>query len=267
MAKITAEVEVWTPQKAQAILDLLNEHQRKKSRIKVNEYAAAYRSGTFRETGQPVIVDTNGHLQDGQHRLQALVDAGVTRNFLTVRGANPDDFAVIDRGLSRKASQFLGAYGTTKVSAWKRVRAMMGTSSTGRGVAIDKTTDQALIINDITDNWNEVFDKYRTQVESTHRASAVPAAPLLAVAAVADLYGHHQDMIDSFLEGIKTGVGLGTHDPRRLIMQAWRGGNRNLTVDEHKALVYVVKAWNAYAEGRTMKQLKYNNGDIIPVVL
>lgn len=262
---ITPKWETWTPNKAQKVLNTLNDKNRKVSPSKVNTYTLAMKAGEWRETLVPLIFDRNGELQDGQHRLRAIVTSECTIRFLTARGADPEDFAVIDRGLPRRAAQFLGPNGDKKVAAWKKVRGLTGTATPGSGM-IEKSSDILLTLKD-EQKWDAIFEKYMSEVHATSRRSKVPMTPLLAVVALAHKNGTNQHKIGGFLEGIRTGVGLAANDPRLLIMNQWRGSNRSLTVDESRALMYVVKAWNAYAKGKTMKQLKYSKGELFPKVL
>lgn len=61
--------------------------------------------------GQPIIFSSTGHLMDGQHRLQAIVNTGRTVKSLVVWGIEPAAFATMDVGRKRSASQVLSMEG------------------------------------------------------------------------------------------------------------------------------------------------------------
>ena len=73
----------------------------------VNVYASDMRNGRWLFTPEPILVDKNGGVLDGQHRLQAIVDTGIARPFLVVSNVDPDLIAVIGIGKSRTAADIL----------------------------------------------------------------------------------------------------------------------------------------------------------------
>lgn len=55
----------------------------------------------WRPTGEPIIFDKDGMLQDGQHRLKAIMHSGTTQEFFVITGAEPEAFDVMDTGAKR----------------------------------------------------------------------------------------------------------------------------------------------------------------------
>jgi hypothetical protein len=75
----------------------------------VRRYKADMDDHRWPLTGEPIIFDSEGNLQDGQHRLAALAEAHVKHvGFTVVRGAAPDTFIVLDNGAVRKVSDTTG---------------------------------------------------------------------------------------------------------------------------------------------------------------
>ena len=58
-------------------------------------------------TGETIIVAKDGHLNDGQHRLQAIVDSGMSYPFLVVFGVERRTRVNLDLGRGRKAADFI----------------------------------------------------------------------------------------------------------------------------------------------------------------
>lgn len=78
----------------------------------VARLASAIRNGKWKLTGDPVRFSDTGKLIDGQHRLQAIVDAEMTVQCVVMHGLNDDIFDVIDSGSPRsKADAVFIQYG------------------------------------------------------------------------------------------------------------------------------------------------------------
>jgi len=67
-----------TPEIASGILARQHPHQRKPRASHVQKIANAMRAGRYMWTGDPIKLDRQGRVIDGQHRLHAIVSSGVT---------------------------------------------------------------------------------------------------------------------------------------------------------------------------------------------
>lgn len=89
------------PDQAKALLEKLHPMQRSVTRRAVAEYAETMKAGLWTLSPHGIVIDSDGRLVDGQHRMMAVVKSGVTCEFdvcylpagASVRG--------IDRGRSR----------------------------------------------------------------------------------------------------------------------------------------------------------------------
>lgn len=109
---------------ALAILGLVHDGDKRQRSLRqshVNWLASQMSAGKWRLNGEPIIIGSDGYPLDGQHRLWAVVESGVTVTFLVVRGVDPATFATIDTGVARTCSDVLGMRGekyvTTKAAA------------------------------------------------------------------------------------------------------------------------------------------------------
>lgn len=105
-AKVEARVEAVTPLVAQAWLGKNDKNRNLRERV-VAAYARDMKNGAWRLTGEAVKFSETGRLLDGQHRLLAVVQAGVDVNMLVVRGLPDDTQTVMDSGARRTASDAL----------------------------------------------------------------------------------------------------------------------------------------------------------------
>lgn len=268
---LTTKVEMWTPKKAQTALETSAEsggYQRKISPHSANKYAKDMREGNFRLTAEPIIIDSEGTIQNGQHRLLAVVLSGESMKFNTTRNADPSDFLVIDRGLPRRAGQFIPKDGDAKIAVVRNARALVGDSTAGGGRSYDTTTDQALLLRDYEERWGDVIEKFWPDIKKARYSGRVPTGPVGAVVATALLYGKNGEKVPEFLEAFQTLIWDGPKDPRLKLFRAWQAGGVHLTKDWNKALAYVAKTWNAFVKGEDLGHLRFNGKtDSIPKVL
>lgn len=78
----------------------------------VREYETKMRNKHFAVNGDPIRFDWFGSLQDGQHRLHAVVNTGITLHDQTFRtGLDPKVFSTIDTGMLKKDKDIFAAMG------------------------------------------------------------------------------------------------------------------------------------------------------------
>ena len=90
-----------TPELAQKWLLETNNFNRPINQAAVDMYVRQIKSGLWRRTHQGVAFDTNGTLIDGQHRLMAIVKAGVTVAVLIFVNESIENYEYIDCGRNR----------------------------------------------------------------------------------------------------------------------------------------------------------------------
>ncbi len=112
----TSQVINITPELANSLLQR-NEMNRNLKVHQVAAYAAQMRQGNFKSmNGQTISIAgslTTGKLIDGQHRLNAIIDAGVTLPFLVVTGLSNDVIPTIDTGAKRTVGDLFDMNGVT----------------------------------------------------------------------------------------------------------------------------------------------------------
>lgn len=80
-----AEWILVTPQVASELL-ATQVKNRPISHQTVKRYADDMKNGNWKQCGDTICVDKDGHLTDGQHRLSAVIESGITIRVLLVRG-------------------------------------------------------------------------------------------------------------------------------------------------------------------------------------
>jgi hypothetical protein len=110
-AAVTSTVEVVTPELARFWLEHHNKINRPVRSKKVAEYGRQMVEKEFLTTGEPIIFDWDEQMVNGQHRLLALVETGLTLTFVVVRGVDPAVRDVVDTGIKRTLGDTLKLHG------------------------------------------------------------------------------------------------------------------------------------------------------------
>jgi hypothetical protein len=85
-------------------------------RARVERLAHDIETGAWQITHQPIAVTDTGAVLDGQHRLLAVIMAGVDVDMLVMRGADPETFKVVDTGAVRTTGDSLKIAGYNNVN-------------------------------------------------------------------------------------------------------------------------------------------------------
>lgn len=252
----TPEMRLMTvsPDLALFWLENTNTRNRPLSKARVDLYARNMSAGLWRHpTGEAIIFDVNGTLQDGQHRLAAQVQSNASIDYWVMENASPDDFAVIDQGRSRTAGQ---------------VVAMRGLKNHGEVAAIARAT--LSLIDHHTKTWNgsqvgntQTVAFVESHAETLLRTSAEAIAAknacrmhVTAYGAVGTYVALHSvgieqwnDFHQSVLSGELLTEGMPVHTLRKWAINRQMHGSSS-KVNLQTACVYIIKAWNHFV-GRT----------------
>lgn len=107
MSNPTPKWESITPKEAETMLrkNIVNRPVREQ---KVKQYMRDMLNGRWNEeSGETIIIDKEGNLVDGQHRLTAVLKSGKTLKWLVVRGVEPKVQRTINTGAPRSVSDQL----------------------------------------------------------------------------------------------------------------------------------------------------------------
>lgn len=106
-----------SPPLARRLIELNSENNRNLLVRTKERYARDMRNGKWREkTGQVITIDTNGRIINGQHRLHAIVESGVTLRFDLCFGVEPQDIVVIDALKARDTNAIIRVAGGRDLS-------------------------------------------------------------------------------------------------------------------------------------------------------
>ncbi len=203
-AILTTQVINVTPMMAQNWLSQ-NPNNRSISVGRVTEYARDMEKGDWELNGEPIVIDRNGALKDGQHRLAAVVKSGRTIPMLVVFGV-ADDVMIFDRGRSRTATDIL------RIAGYDRERA--NTSSVGcakldmmirDGNKYTSDIDVARWINVHSDSL-AVASRVCAVAKRTNGRVNTKFSPLMLAVVYAFESGVDESDLAHFTEAVRTGI-------------------------------------------------------------
>ena len=238
--------------------------QRKLKPGVVSGYARAMRSGTWGLTHQGIAIDDNGFLVDGQHRLEAIVESGVTITLLVTTGvpSNGDGTSngvsvidMIDRGSPRSVGDQLyirhGVKDANNVAAIVR-QVLMLCAETVK-IPIGKM-DVGMSLR--------VLDLYGDEISESlgfrGKISGLRGSPLFGAIAFA-MKGGDKQIVREFAKSVKTGEGLYHGDPALTLRNYLQSHTKDLGggTGSHRICTRATLTACMHAElGNTLKQVK-----------
>lgn len=116
MTPLECTVVDLTPEKAHELLQA-NVCNRPLRRLYVEKLAEAMRNDEWRMNAEPIQIANDGTLLNGQHRLSAIVESGVTIPALVVTGLPTEALRNLDTGIRRNLSDVLALKGELDTTA------------------------------------------------------------------------------------------------------------------------------------------------------
>lgn len=247
-----------TPEMA-AILLRRNEHNRSLVASGVREWCEALRRGEWAVNGEAIIISDAGELNDGQHRLTAVIETGIPMQTLIVFGVSRDSRLSIDLGKKRTAAHVLGMDGISNgamlAAAMKviiNLRSNGGTLDAHRSVAMIKT--------ELADH-----PDLRLSLGATVKAgNQFKQSGALMVALHYSMAKRSREQADQFFDLLATGLGISSekHPVARLRKRFTDELRNKRKLPRLEVAALTIKCWNAFRDGKDMGTLSWrSNGD------
>lgn len=251
---ITAQIEMIGPLEAMQMLAASEVENRNLRRRAVVGYADEMRSGKWLVTGETIKIDREGGLIDGQHRLNAIIEANVTLPILVVRGLDRSVIRVIDTAIRRSAADSLRFAGfqhpnMEAVASVARLAVARATGGLERYGKVQTQISHLAIIEWVTDH-PDATESVKFGYANFRKLGIVPS-PLA--------YAHWRlSQIDdvetaSFFEGLTMLSTEGAQDPRYVLFRAF--ANEAHRTNPGVIIGRTFTAWNAWRDRQTIKTL------------
>lgn len=216
------------------------------------------------EIGDPIRFAKDGTLLDGQNRLMAVVESGVTIPFYVIRDLPNESQNVMDGHAPRKLADVLKLNGeehAAQLAASLRLAYEWTQGSTGRmtkGIK-DTSTSQLLRFLDEHPELREyATQKQRSVADACHLPASIVGVLWWGFAHI------DEEDADYFFERLASDEdhhkGQPIHELRRTLQATITDKSRRGGRDRVWLMAVTVKAWNAYRDGETVGLYRWKPG-------
>jgi len=258
--KPISQIVSLTPEMAELLLNR-NPHNRKINHNLVERYAYDIIGGRWAFNGEPIIVSDTGELNDGQHRCNAVIEAGKPIDVVMIVGVSRDTRTTLDQGRARTAGDYLAMEGHTITNT---LAAAAGYAWQNRNYGrLDPKANRATKSEII-----QFVDAHPALVRSVGLFEAKKARYLGGYAVFAFCHfaigqvGRRDD-VDSFFFSMVEGANLPKGDP------ALYARNRLTlltgTRDQNAKAEIIFRAWNAFRRGEAVTRFHLSDG-LLPIL-
>lgn len=239
----------------------LNADNRRLSETKVLQYSDDMTGGRWEENGDGISVATCGSLNNGQHRLVAVIHSGMTITTNVTVGLTRKSRATNDIGLPRTLANVLTMDGVDNASiVGAMTRLIIGWETSGSAAIRPARENSGPKIQ-------ERIEGDAAIVESAAYTKTVKgkARGILSVSQIGFLHyilkKHSPEHAEEFLTGVTTGVegtkGLDADDPRYIARERLAKDVKKLSNQERVEIVF--RAWNMWRTGKTVARFMLTN--------
>lgn len=260
---MTMTLEVITPAKAREYLAMSGINRPLVAAI-WGKYARDMKADSWHMTNAAIAFDDEGRLSDGQHRLKAIVESGVTVTMWVSRGMPKESQAAIDIGYKRSVADILSFRGeretTTLAATLRYARHFDRFSGAPSGMGNTAPTPDELL---------RYLDDNPGVRGSIHTGRAVNDAVRVSPSMAAALHyleasrspTHAQEFWDQVISGLRVEADTGPYALRQALLRnlAAKRGER---LDQNTLAAIMIKAWNYWFYDRPIKQLRWFRGGV-----
>lgn len=253
----TARVKI-DPEYARQLL-LLNRNNRPMNFDHVRMLAREMAAGHWKFNGDSIKISKGDRLMDGQHRLHAIIQSGVTIECLIVRGLEDDIFDTIDVGRKRTGGDIFAIKGERNTNV---LSAALNLVTNYEECRMTPRKTYPITVLEITLGEHPAI---RNSVDLSTKKKA-KLLPQSASAALHYLFSRKDPlMADLFLESIVTGTGLKTTDSVYLLRERLISNlSAKAKLPTHYMMALAIKTWNAERKNRQLRGLSWRGGEDSP---
>lgn len=249
------KVETITPELAAHYLKRNVDNYRKISKAKVQMYASEMKAGHWQLNGEGIMFDQTGKLKNGQHRLAAVIMAGIPIAMTVVTGVS-DDVTIYDSGMVRSTSQIAQASGCGDITP---LECAVGTAVVSR---FSKAT-KGMVIEWLQEHAAEINRAYRISGANSRKYLSSRVGCVLATYLILRTGEAKSFELETFFKIFNTGniVGCEGYEPssalvaRRIFEDRYKGvANSSRTLKEQTEIMLL--ALQDFQKGKT-RQMNY----------
>jgi hypothetical protein len=243
-----------TPAMAKKLL-AKNKNYRDLKPDKAAQLTRIFKAGFYRCDGSPIRIDAEGYTIDAQHRLHAIINAGITVWIWIIEGIESDTTIdtmstprkLVDhlKHMKEKSAHTLGAVINTLILLERDIASTTPAAPVYARPCVQECLDY-LAANP------RIRDSVRVCAHNSYGRGAMVAA-LHYLAAK-----QNRNVADQFIEELRTTLGKNHNDPIHQFqarMDRNKSSQAKLSMTDIDALL--IKAWNLWLKGASCQSLRY----------
>jgi len=243
-----------TPQQAEEWLAKNADFQRKLRDSVVDKYARDMINGQWQLTHQGIAFDAKSRLIDGQHRLAAVVKAGIPVKMLIVRDSPSAAYDHLDLGYGRTAIDILKSQGEGWIT--NELIAVARFMEAGTNIKAATIARSPFELREMVETHKNALAFVFQNIE--RKVRGVTVAPVLAAVAVAYYIEKDRVKLADFLRLLVSGVAIDPEVDSTVIRlrDSLRDGMRGTSTLERLALfLKTQRVVKAYMDGESLSKL------------
>lgn len=261
----SSQIEFVTPDIARHLLSN-NDGNRPISKRIVKQYAGVMRKGQWHMNGENIIISKSNRLLNGQHRLTALIDCGISIPFWVTRGVDDSSFTTMDCNKPRTIGD---VFSISDIPNYNNIAAMVsGTITLMSNYSLSSKNaivkDKCLTKQDFLNEYNESPELYQKAYSEATKLYLLKYGLFTTSemgAMIMFLVKYKKYDFDYVLDFFKMAhVEIpSTNSTIRLlknILAKNKESKKKMTAI-HKFML-TAKTWNCYVSNRMLKQLHYD---------
>lgn len=270
------EIVTITPAMAEKWLAGTTMRNRRINKDSVRMLADAMSCGRWHKNGESIIIDDNGNVLDGQHRLGAVIRSGTTQTFVVVRGVSPDAFKSIDSGRKRTFGDILTIAGIPNSKNVAAACSAIYTFERDGEFAASVSPTKTMYTNRNAE-YDPVYEAHKRtplifkSVQVGHQWRKVVNARVASSLIAATHYilsCVNSEEADDFFDRTLHLQFWGSDDPRKRLFEVFnqRGRGDILSRDCNTAAALIFKAWNISRSQGSCKFLRFYDNEKFPEI-
>ena len=240
-----------TPMIAEAMLATSNGNRPMKA-AKLKAYRRDMENGKWSMNGESIIIDVNGSLVDGHHRLTACVQSGATIMSVVVTGAPIDAQKTIDMGASRTAGDALSFFGYKNSNNVNAIVRVLLSLENGRARSANPSTQEVFAFVEANPEIHAAATFASRQGRVMHKVNSLLGAMYFLEAKHGDV-----SRVAQFAEVLASGIpayqGCAAHALRERILRD-EIAKTKVSIAERQLLI--LSAWEKFKVFAPVKTLK-----------
>jgi hypothetical protein len=205
-----------TPELAEELLTR-NPRNRPFAKSNLNYLKSQLNSGEWKLTHQGIAICLDGTILDGQHRLKAVQETGISVEMLVTTSIDPNVFSVLDTGKKRNGADVLSVNGANNTHCMAAAIRNFLLYKQAPNLVWSGHYAASTVTN------LHILEEYKSDPEGWQWATAlakkfemsgiVVPGPFGCLIYAAMCKGHAASTLEQFAENIKEGIALKRHDP------------------------------------------------------